>query len=141
MIVIGEPGSIRSRCRMAKANVRQAMRTARPFKTCTRCGFVWPDREAFLRDRSLTLIGYQVNFEALREGFFLFNHLCGTSLALEAGAFSDLYDGPMFLERKTGGDGCAGHCLHESDLEPCPQQCECAYVREVIRIIRGHRKT
>ncbi len=105
------------------------------FKKCSKCGFVWAQRASFLSDPSLHMIGYQVNFDELMAGMFLFNHDCGTSLAISADDFRDLYDGPMFTERLNGTKECGDHCLHESDLQPCPAQCECAYVREIVQMI------
>ena len=81
-------------------------------------------------------IGYQVNFKSLDAGIFLFNHRCKGTLAIPAEQFRDLYKGPIFKERATGSDDCPGHCLHEDQLDPCPVRCECAYVREILQIIR-----
>ena len=50
--------------------------------------------------------------------------------------FQDLYSGEIFVERATGSAQCPGHCLHQDNLLPCPARCECAYVREVMQIIR-----
>jgi hypothetical protein len=93
----------------------------------------------FLDDPTLELIGYQPNFSELEAGLFLFQHNtpdCGTSLAIEAGRFSDLYDGPIFTESLRGTDKCCGYCVHQSELRRCPAKCECAYVREILQIIR-----
>lgn len=107
------------------------------FKKCTFCGHRWPTREDFLQDAATDMIGYQVNFDNLHLGYFLFNHLtCGTTLGLAAGLFRDLYDGPVYKQRKTGAQQCPEYCLHEGQLEPCPQECECAYVREIIQMVR-----
>jgi len=105
------------------------------FKICSRCGFVWTGRAPFLGDPTLHLIGYQVHFEELSAGLFLFNHNCGTTLSVPAIEFQDLYAGPMFTERLTGTEGCQESCLHDDDLRPCPAKCECAYVREVLQVI------
>ncbi len=105
------------------------------FKKCSKCGFVWPKRASFLADPNLRMIGYQVNFDELMAGMFLFNHVCGTSLAISADDFRDLYDGPVFTEKLNATDACDGYCLHESDLRPCPAKCECAYVREIVQLI------
>jgi hypothetical protein len=88
----------------------------------------------------LRLIGYQVHFEELAAGLFLFDHSCGTSLAIEAKQFQDLYSGPIFTERLTGTEECEGRCLHENDLGPCRAKCECAYVRGVVQVILNWRK-
>ncbi|MFH1981591.1 MAG: hypothetical protein ABIL58_07100 [Pseudomonadota bacterium] len=110
------------------------------FKNCPICSRCWPTREAFLADPDLSYLGYQVHFKALTTGLFFFNHKCKTTLALEVRQFQDLYDGPVFSERKTGTDECPGHCLHRDNLEPCPAQCECAFVRELIQIIASWPK-
>ena len=107
------------------------------FKKCTFCGHLWQTREDFLQDAATAMIGYQVNFDNLHLGFFLFNHLkCGTTLGLAAGLFSDLYNGPVYKQRQTGSEKCPEYCLHEERLEPCPAECECAYVREIIQTVR-----
>lgn len=105
------------------------------FKTCSKCGFVWPERASFLSDPNLRMIGYQVHFDELMAGLFLFDHICGTALAIQADDFQDLYDGPMFTERLNGTKECEGYCLHKNDLRPCPAKCECAYVRKIMQVI------
>ena len=103
------------------------------FKICTSCGTPWSTRHDFLADPHVTLLGYSVHFKELELGLFLFNHSpCLTTLAIKASEFTDLYDGPIFTERATGTESCPGYCLHQSELRPCPAQCECAYVREVL---------
>ena len=106
------------------------------FKRCSKCQTEWASREDFLRDPDLVIIGYQVSFDDLNEGLFYFNHSCKTTLAIYAREFVDLYQGPIFSIRATGTEDCPGHCLHKSVLKPCPAKCECAFVREVIQIIR-----
>jgi hypothetical protein len=106
------------------------------FKRCTACGHLWFSREKFLNDPNTQLVGYQVNFENLELGFFLFNHMaCKSTIAIPAGQFRDLYNGPIFQEIKQGTENCPEYCLHEGKLLPCPEQCECAYVREVLDIV------
>jgi hypothetical protein len=111
------------------------------FKRCSGCGYEWDTPEAFLADPTVELVGYQVNFGELGLGFFLFNHLaCRTTIAIKANRFRNLYAGPVYVERLTDTEECPGYCLHREELEPCPARCECAYVREVIQIIRGWHK-
>ncbi len=93
-----------------------------------------------MKDPALCIIGYQVNFDLLTEGFFLFNHSCGTTLAVKAGDFRDLYEGPIYTERMTGTPECPEFCLHRSELRPCPSKCECAYVRGIIQAIKDWPK-
>lgn len=116
------------------------MKTAAHFKSCTSCRKDWPTRRDFLADPELTLIGYQADFEDLVEGLFLFNHSCRTTIAIRAGEFTDLYDGPVFAKRARGTEKCPGHCLRKSDLNPCPVKCDCAYVRDVIQTVRAWPK-
>lgn len=110
------------------------------FKKCSMCNQVWETRDNFLSDSQTSIVGYNVNFDCLELGFFLFNHDCGTTLAIEAKQFTDLYKGKVFKERKTSTPDCPGHCLHEGDLEPCNQECECAYVREVLQLVANWTK-
>lgn len=107
-----------------------------PFKKCPKCRRSWRDRESFLSDPDLRLIGYQVNYGELNAGLFLFNHDCRTSLAVKAGEFADMHKGPIFESRFANTDRCAGHCLHVNDLNPCPNKCECAYVRDVLQEVK-----
>ena len=93
-----------------------------------------------MADPALCIIGYQVDFERLAEGLFLFNHSCGTTLTVRAGGFRDLYEGPVFSERLTGTAQCPEFCLHRSKLNPCPAKCECAYIREIIQAIKDWPK-
>jgi len=108
-----------------------------PFKTCTICRTVWPSRNDFLDDPDIFIVGYQPHFKALTEGLFLFNHTCRGTLSIRAGEFEDLYSGPVFQTRLTGTEKCPGHCIHSKDLAPCPAECECSFVREIIQIIKN----
>lgn len=110
------------------------------FKKCSSCGQGWVTRENFFEDPALKLIGYQVNLDHLEEGYLLFNHSCGTTLSVIAGAFKDLYHGPIFSERLTNTDECPQYCLRKAELRACPAKCECAYVREIIQIIKNWPK-
>lgn len=107
------------------------------FKICAKCGQKWETRKEFLDDKSLELIGYQVCFEELELGLFLFNHSCQTTLGISAEEFTDLYDGPVFAERLTGSEQCHGYCLDQSSLSSCTAKCDCAYVREALQIIKN----
>ena len=103
------------------------------FKECGLCGMCWTDRDQFLTDPHVVAAGYVVSFEELKSGLFLFNHsICGNTLSVRAGEFTDLYDGPVFKTRRTGLPECPAHCLRKDDLAPCPGRCECAYVRAVL---------
>ncbi len=108
------------------------------FKECPYCGFKWNTRDSFISDPDVTIIGYQASFKKLTKGLFYFNHSCNGTMALSVSDFKDLYSGPVYEERRTGGDGCPGHCLSMDNLESCPAQCECAFVRELIQIIKAN---
>ena len=113
-----------------------------PFKICPFCATVWPSREAFLNDSDLELIGYQVDFAELALGLFLFNRdVCKTTLGIRAVQLMDRYSGPVFKERKAGQEGCSGHCLRSSELAPCPAECECAWVRGLLQVVREWPKS
>ena len=107
------------------------------FKKCTFCGHQWPSRKDFLDDCDIELIGYQVNFDNLNLGYFLFNHLiCGTTLGIQAAKFKELHRGPIYMQRQLGTERCPEYCQHESNLDPCPAECECAFVREILQILK-----
>lgn len=116
------------------------MSPGKPFKICPCCHEKWPERADFLSDKQIILTGYQAHFIELTAGFFLFNHHCGTTIAIEVGEFRDLYTGPVFEENLSGTNHCRGHCLHESDLNPCPARCECAFVRQILQTVRNWPK-
>jgi hypothetical protein len=111
------------------------------FKKCSCCEYPWFSREEFLEDRNTDLVGYQANFNHLELGYFLFNHLtCESTFAISAGLFIDLHTGPVFGRRMTGTEACQGFCIDREALQPCEVQCECAYVRDILQIIRGWPK-
>ena len=111
------------------------------FKKCTCCNHPWFSRDEFLEDNKLQLVGYQVNFGKLELGYFLVNHLtCLSTIAVPAGTFRDLYDGPVFSGRKTDTENCPGYCGDRDILDPCDQECECAYVREIIQVVQNWPK-
>lgn len=102
------------------------------------CGHRWKNRDAFLADPDIRVCGYMADFDRLELGLLLFDHRrCGTTMALKAFLFTDLYKGPVYAERKTGTEDCPGYCLRDCELSPCPARCECAYVREVVDICKG----
>lgn len=108
------------------------------FKRCTSCGAVWNTREEFLADASVHLDGYQANFMDLEVGLFLFTHRtdsCGTTMAIYAKEFSDLYNGPIFSNSLRDTPECPKLCSRGHSLAPCPQMCECSYVRTVLQTV------
>ena len=113
------------------------------YRQCTTCGRVWETRWDWLVDPKVVLVGYQASFRKFAAGFFLFNHTvegCNTTMAVEAGDFFDLYEGPVFEGRMVGSKECPGYCLNKDELSPCPVQCECAFVREVLQVVMAWPK-
>ena len=113
------------------------------FETCPMCNEVWRSRETFLADPQVVVTGYQADFDDLETGIFLFNHRgprCGTTLAVEARGFADLAPGPIYEENLRGTEECPEYCLRVDDLSPCPAHCECAYVRDVLQVVRNWKK-
>jgi len=57
-----------------------------------------------MEDASLTINGYQVDFERLEWGLFYFTHEvegCNGTMAIRASEFMDLYSGEKYTERRT----------------------------------------
>jgi hypothetical protein len=119
------------------------MESAPAFKICSLCGTVWKSRHDFISDPLIELNGYQVCLLELKYGMFLFSHNrenCHTTMALPVFAFLDLYTGPRYPENKALSPECPRYCINENNLERCRVFCECAYIREVIQLIREARK-
>ena len=113
------------------------------FKHCPCCFQNWSTRNAFLSDPSVTLNGYQADFEKLEYGLFFFTHHqtgCNSTLAIEVIDFLDLHKGPRYLQRQTGEADCPGYCLEKNQLDRCDAICECAFVRDIIQLIK-HKKS
>jgi hypothetical protein len=106
------------------------------FKHCHVCQHTWTSRQEFIDAPDVELIGYQVNFKKLEAGLLYFNHACKNTIAVPADVFADLYEGPVFEERKTETEECPGYCLNQERLRRCPAKCECAYIREIIQLLK-----
>ena len=112
-----------------------------PFKTCTLCSQCWCEVEAFLRDESLRLEGYQASFLNPEKGLFLFTHLiedCGTTISIRAGRFKEFAPHTGITTRNTGKATCPGHCLSTHDLEPCNAVCDMRWVRDLLPKLQQH---
>jgi len=105
------------------------------FQICNNCQTEWETVNAFMRDPAIELVGYMPTFDDLNDGLILFNHHCGTTLACVVGQFEHLYDGPIYENNRHGHDDCPGYCLNKTELSPCPQECSCAFVRDVLQIV------
>ena len=107
------------------------------FKECKTCGLQWESLDQFISDKKINFIGYQARFDLARVGLFLFNHSCGTTLAIPVGEFE------QFLHLDTsaftaGSAGCLGYCTDVNNLEPCTNtNCKGKPIRDLIQIIRA----
>ena len=111
------------------------------FKACSCSKTSWFSRNEFLGDSNIDLVGYQANFGDFVLGLFLFNHLtCQSTIGIPASLFTDLHDGPVFSDCLAGSEQCPGYCLHSEVLHPCRAECEGAYVREILQILRDWPK-
>jgi hypothetical protein len=116
------------------------------FKMCPFCKQGWPSRDEFLSDADIVLVGYQPHFKNMEEGLFLFNHLiCTSTLSVNSQKFRDLYTGPFYTSNKLNSDelnydDCPDFCLFKNKMYGCLQQCERAFVSEVIQILTMWRK-
>ena len=112
---------------------------ASPFKTCPKCQQEWQEKQDFICDPDIKVTGYSVNYEQLEEGLFFFNHVrpgCSSTLATRAGDYTYLYTGQIADVRLTDEEGCPRYCQEADNLRRCNQNCECAFVREIIATIK-----
>ena len=111
------------------------------FKRCNKCGVQWESRNDFLADPNIAVVGYQVFFENLKMGLFLFNHSCNTTVSVEADLLLDLYKGTFHTHRHPTGDRkCPGRCLNENILSPCSDECKCAFISKLLTILKHWKK-
>lgn len=111
------------------------------FKTCFNCSKGWETTTEFLEDPEIDLLGYQINIEDLSTGLFLFGHTsCQNGLAIYVRDFNSLRNGAVFTENKSGRKGCPGHCLYNTNFEPCGNSCAYRWVRDVMQVIKGWKK-
>jgi hypothetical protein len=111
------------------------------FKTCTICSQRWDNMLDLIRDENLFINGYQASFNDAHEGLFMFTHTvngCGTTFAIPAGKLTQLYNGPEHTIHMAYTEQCAGHCQHEEDLSPCPNDCSMRWARDILQILINH---
>lgn len=113
------------------------------FKTCPNCKTEWESRDDFLADESVELNGYQVSLKNLPSGLFLFTHMhdsCKSTMGIHVTDFNDMYTGERYAINKALSPECPRYCIDEKRMDRCDVHCECAFVREIINIIRNIRK-
>lgn len=107
------------------------------------CSKRWETMEEFLSDPELAMAGYQINFADLKGGLFYFSHMktgCGTTMVIPVGEFTGLSDRPMLASQGKQPDCCPELCVRKNELAPCPAECECSWVREIMQVIRDWKK-
>ncbi|MBN2414176.1 hypothetical protein JXQ31_21050 [candidate division KSB1 bacterium] len=105
------------------------------------CGLNWNTRQELLSDPFVEITGYLVNFKDPEQGIFTFNHMsCKGTFAVKVSFFTDLYKGEFFEQNIAGDEKCPNYCLNKFELDSCPEKCECAYVRDVIQLIKNFPK-
>ena len=111
------------------------------FYQCNSCETIWYNRQEFLSDPEVVLIGYQVHFKKWKTGFLIFNHLhpsCQTTFSISLNEFSDLLDEEIFTSIDM--TRCPGFCLRKSDIDSCAGGCECFFVKRIMDIINSRPK-
>ena len=107
------------------------------FKICPYCQHEWPTAEDFERDDCARPLGLVVDFEDPWQTLVLFNHTCGSTLALRAEELRERLP-PLEAELLADQPMCTRHCRTFGDLEPCPNPCRNAPLRNyVARLVRG----
>lgn len=112
------------------------------FTECPNCHETWSTQEEFITDEQLEITGYEADFDGLERGRFLFTHRrqsCQSTLTVRVMDFVNLYRGEIFPERKTKSSQCPLYCIDSTQLNRCTVVCECAYVREIIQMIKEKR--
>jgi hypothetical protein len=109
------------------------------FRTCSLCQREWPTRVDFELDPELPVLGIVVHFGDPYRGLVLFNHRCGTTIAIAVADFRDELP-PLAGELHTGQEGCPGHCLRFADLEACDQPCRNAPLRRFVHSLAAAKE-
>ena len=111
------------------------------FKKCNVCNHEWQDRDSFILDPAIKLVGYQAYPDNLNRGLYLFNHDCGTTLVIHVENFLDLYKGPIYSLSMSGNDECPGYCRIENELSDCGLECSCVHFRKIMSIMLSMKKS
>jgi hypothetical protein len=107
------------------------------FKTCTLCKHEWPSAEDFERETRTCPLGLVVDFEDPWQTQVLLNDACGSTLAFRAEERRARLP-PLEAELLAGQPMCPRRCLKFDDLEPCPNPCRNAPLRNYVgRMVRA----
>ena len=113
---------------------------ANTFKICTCCKHVWESLADLIRDEQVHVIGYQPSFSDSYEGLFFFSHndkACGTTIAIPAGHFVNLYDGPEYTVQMDSMEQCKGFCKSFYDFGECSNECSMRSIRDIIEVLKN----
>ena len=105
------------------------------FKICPNCEYIWQDRDDFLGDPNVTIMGYMANFWQVKKGILLFMHDvndCRTTMGKKISSFIDLYHGAVFPEVLLDTEECDDRCRKIYDLQRCDKKCYYAHLRDLI---------
>ena len=106
------------------------------FKTCSKCGFVWPERASFLIDPNLRLIGYQADFEELMAGIFLYSTTFAKRLSPLEQTTSKIYTTARCLLKGWKAVTSAGVTVCTKMIYAhIPRNVNVQYVREIVQVI------
>lgn len=108
------------------------------FKKCQNCEQIWRTLISFISDKNIRFIGYQARFDQAREGLFLFNHSCKTTLAIKLTEFEELSLLKLsVISFSPPSSGCPGHCADASNLKACGNtDCQGKPIRDLIQILK-----
>jgi hypothetical protein len=108
------------------------------FKSCSYCRSDWASLDDFMRDPEVRPLGLVIHFRDAYRSLLLFNHRCGTTLALRADELRDRLpplDGPSLAGQPT----CNNLCLRFEELGECDQPCRHAPLRKLLAEMRRER--
>jgi hypothetical protein len=101
------------------------------FKSCSLCDWEWSSLAEFASDPDAQPLGLVIHFRDPYASLLLFNHRCGTTLAVRADEFRDRLPA-LGGELRAGQAGCERRCLRFEDLADCDQPCRNAPLRHLM---------
>ncbi len=114
----------------------------RTFKVCPKCRKEWCSMNEFIKDTSLRYNGYQSALDVFEHGLLYFTHSvkgCGSTMSLQADAFSSLYSKDKCSSKETLERDCKNCSLAERKLNRCSQYCERIFSTEISKIMVHHK--
>lgn len=115
--------------------------SAPPFRSCTKCGHVWEDVQAFIEDPNLKLNGYLPDFSQPGNGLIIVTHktpACGSSFSLRVDLFRHMYQEQESADHHATPDGCEGRCFIYDDFSKCGSPCDMRWIRDLMLLISSN---